>query len=319
MPASADRARVALLIAVLVLTVGCSVHKAAGPARPPAGLRDALSFIHANDITRSYVEYSDVAAINDLARADPARFTTLRSAGLGGLVAHAQRIVSQLGIDPAGMRVRIAAGPATHGAGAWWGDYDRQRADSWFAGHATREDGGVWRAAEDYRTGPLGPVTVARTAPGQFLWANAGDALDWVAAPGRHGLAADPTIAALAACLDDVIAAVIARGDSPGLTGLGGNPAVTYAAGVRAGPATDVTEILCATGQSIGSVDYVTRVLHEAISPTGEPYSTVLPGATVLRAGSSVQVRWRPTGSTPAGRSLDMLHNREHEPIFGAA
>jgi hypothetical protein len=302
-----------------LLVLGCSTApEKSAPPSVPSGLRDALGFVAVNPAGRTYVEYADNAAVNELLRRDPTRFMALRTAGLFDLGLYARSIADQVGIDPDQMRVRIVVRQDLDKGGRWWGDYDVGKVDSWFADHGGKredKDGRTqWRTAEDHKidlAGPLGEVAplgsfnLVRTGPGSFAWATATSTLAAVTTPGADTLDKDPAMRAVADCLGNVPVAIITR-----------DGGATFGVGVRA----DLSEAMCAQPEHDNLVaamrENAERKLREGTSTSGEPYSTLLPQAAVTLTGSTVQLSWRPSESAPAGRSLTMLGKGEVLNIF---
>ncbi|WP_432842925.1 hypothetical protein [Dactylosporangium sp. CA-092794] len=271
-------------LAVLLLA-GCATAAptaapATGAAAPGTRLLEALAHVADTDATRSAFEFSDVAALG-----------ALGGGGWAGIrYAGARRISPKLPLE-AGLRIdaagyAISAGreprhvivfaggqdDATVAAGlrrlGWKPDGDRFLAPPMPMTPAPPNDGG------------LVPGGQARSSGGDLLvGGQTADLADAVPA-GRPTLAVRPVIAALAACLGDVVAAR-ARFAGPGYLAVA-------ATGVRRPDTAGAKPraVLCAATGSGADAAATAETLRQGFAtgraPTGSvPFTTLYPDATV--------------------------------------
>ncbi len=312
----------AALLALALFCAGCS----GDPAGEESGLRGALARAGADGNTRAYVEYGDVARLTALAK-DGKRFLGISGYGYGPIASTSRVMADELGFDPAAMDGGLVVGRPPDQAGVLWGDYDVDALDRELAGRGIpAEDsrgGRRWTSAADKEIkldGPLAGVARTselndiRTAPGSFAYSSARAGLDLVTAPGGGTLADDPLMRRLSRCLGDVVAAVVttAEGD-----------ATTYAVGIRAPSARDVTEVAClAPGGDPKAVrDRVARELEDGSAPsTRQPWRELLPHASadLVQFGLIVRIEAKPGPDDPVGRVMQMLQTRDLAALAGS-
>jgi hypothetical protein len=286
---------VIVIVAGFVL-VGCSVDD-----RPRAeGLMVALSRVQATAETQISVEYGAPGRIQQLLNQDESRYRPLRGYGYGLVANYTTQVEDALGFDLDSFDDALVVGEPPSWGAALWGPYDVAAVEGKLRGLDIRdraEGGGRWwTSGPDYEIdltgGPFSEVVGTnefnniRTASDSFAFAPAGVGIEWVTRPGQRSLAEDDVIAPLARCLGDVVVARIAG--------------VGEAVGVRG----DGTEVACVMAE-LGAVE---RALDGDVPSSGEPWESVLPGASVDRDGELVRVTVPPDGE-PAGRVLSVMLN----------
>jgi hypothetical protein len=320
-----SRRALALTVVAALLCAACSDEGEPDEAGE-SGLRDALARVAANDQTRRYVEYGDVARLARLADGGD-RFLGVLGYGFSPIAPSAQLMAEQLRFDPATMDGAVQVGQPPELAGVLWGDYDVETVDRELSGRdipsEDSADGTRWTSADDGELSIDGPLTgiartselnVLHTAPATFAYAPARAGVDWVTAPGDDTLADDPLLRRLAGCLGDVVAAVI-------VTGVDGDP-TSYAVGVRATGSGAVTEIAClAPPDDVSEMrDRVERELADGTAPTTrQPWDELLPDASVdlVEQASVVRIEAQPGADGPVGRVMRMLQTRDLAALAG--
>lgn len=325
----------ALTIAVaLVLCAGCSGSDGDGADSWDAGvtgLPAALGRVAANDETRQYVEYGDVASVRKLAdygKPGGQRFVSLLGYGYNSIAPMSVVIAKELRFDPAAMDGAVLVGQPPDQAGLLWGDYDVDAVERALADrHVPAEDSGEgrrWTSAADRKIDFDGPLTgiaraselnVIQTASGSFAVSATQSGVDAVTAPGDDTLADDPVMRRLAGCLGDVTAAML-------VARLEGDP-ISYAAGVRVTPAGAVTEVACLVppgGDAKAMRDHVESELTDgAVQSTRQPWTELLPraAAELVEDGSTVRITAKPAADEPAGRVMRLLLTRDLAALAG--
>jgi hypothetical protein len=322
------RPALTITVAAVLLCAACSSADGFDLADESTGLRAALGRVAANDQTRQYVEYGDVAALSKLA-ADGERYQSVLGYGLSPLANTYKIMAEKLHFDPTKMDGAVLAGQPPNQAGVLWGDYDvdaleRALADLDIPAEDSG-DGKRWRSADDQEInfeGPLVDIVPTaglnniQTGPGVFAYSATRAGVDSVTAPGDATLAGDPLLGRLAGCLGDVSVAVLA-------TKAEGDP-MSYAVGVRVtsdGAATEVACIAPPEGDAKALRDSVEDELKNGVAPSvRKPWAELLPDATValVEQESVVRVEAKPAGDEPVGRVIQMLQQRDLPALAGS-
>nr|WP_042180331.1 hypothetical protein [Kibdelosporangium sp. MJ126-NF4]CEL14334.1 hypothetical protein [Kibdelosporangium sp. MJ126-NF4]CTQ88701.1 hypothetical protein [Kibdelosporangium sp. MJ126-NF4] len=310
-------------VAVLAVPLGltaCSGKPSPGPSpdsssNPPSasgtagsadGLLDALGKAKATPETRAYVEYGRPSATKD--------WKSLGGTGYTNLYNYAELTTSRLKFDPRKFTTALSVGQPPNTATILWGEYDTGALNQAFAeAQGKRADvngAAVWTLGEDngYQTqGPLAdavpPVgfNKVRVAVGSFAFAGSAASLAMVTDPGTETLAKDPENAALAGCLQDVVAAIISRvPENPTPTGIGSRA--------------DGTEVLCVLPPA-GQAEDVRKKIEDKVGTgarlTGQPWKDVLTNVqTEVVTGQSQVVRMTAKAPQP-GVLFTALANRD--------
>lgn len=307
----------AAVLSACATTTGTPVGSTTSATEPVGGLLGALAKVRATEQTAALVEYGDVAAVRDLMASDE-RFRTLAGFGYSDIATAATQLAEQVGIDPraAGEAVRVGRPPTW--AGVLRVEVDvaavNGRFDGFGAKRADEAGATTWITAGDDEvesTGPFARMGVVsgfnkvRVAADSVAYAPSGRALTWVVDAGGSTLAGHEVVGALAACLGDVVAAVLTTTPTP------------LAAGVRRSG----EEVACATTDDPAAARG--RVGAKVSSPTaprgGRPWTAVLPDARVEvptdRAGV-VRVVAPTAPGVPVGRVVQALQRNELAALF---
>lgn len=293
------------------------------------GLQAALGRVAANDKTRQYVEYGEVARLSRLVE-DGVRYRSLLGYGFSPFATGYRIMADELRFDPTRMNGAVMAGQPPDQSGVLWGDYDLEAVERALADRdipaEDSADGKRWTSAGDHELSPDGPLVDIvptaglndiHTADGTFAYSSSRAGLEAVTEPGEDTLAGDPLLVRLADCLGDVSAAVL-------VTKVEGDP-MSYAVGVRAaedGAATDVACIAPPEGDAKALRDRVEGELKTGKVPSvQQPWADLLPKATVdvVEDGSVVRVEAKPAEDEPVGRVMQMLQKRDLPALAGSA
>jgi hypothetical protein len=323
------RPTLTITVAAVLLCAACSSGDGFGITGESGGtgLRAALGRVAANDQTRQYVEYGDVARLSKLA-GDGERYITLLGYGFSPLANTYKIMAKELRFDPTKMDGAVLAGQPPDQAGVLWGDYDvdaleRALADRDIASEDSG-DGKRWKVADDQEIdfeGPLVDIVPTaglnsiQTGPGVFAYSSTRAGVDSVTAPGDDTLADDPLMGRLAGCLGDVSAAVLT-------TKVEGDP-MSYGVGARIpadGAATEVACLAPVDGDAKALRDKVEQELKNGVVPSvRKPWAELLPNATVelVENGSVVRIEAKPADG-PVGRVIQLLQNRDLPALAGS-
>ncbi len=295
------RTKIVIAVSAMAALGACG---GGGDATPDdEGLMAALGEVRATAETRVYVEYGSPGRIKALA--DQARFQQLQGYGYSSIANYSKVIADKLDFDPAELDEAVVAGQPPRWTGVLRGDYDVAAVDGKLGDlgiDSQDDDGGTrWNSADDYEIdladGPFrGIVTTSefnniRTADGSFAYSPARAGIDWVTDPGGETLADDDTVAPLATCLGDVVAATIVEGQAVGVRVAG----------------SDATEVICLEGDK-GRVER--ELADGAVPSTRQPWSDLLPEAKVDDAGDGL-VRITAKPKDAVGRSLRLIVTRD--------
>jgi hypothetical protein len=305
---------------VAVLLAGCTAEADVPDAPPPTGLLGALAGVRAADGSAELVEYGDVATVRALVAGDAERFGDLEGYGYSPVAEAGGALVDVVGFDPARATSALRVGQS-----AWAAllrlevDVDAVGAKLTALG-GRRDAGGTWTTAGDGEVSPGGPLSRVgvvtgfqrvRVAAGSVAHATTAEALGWVSGPGDQSLADDPMIGELARCLGEVPVALITRPR----TGL------PVAAGVRATPGGEATEVVCVPDENPKALaGRVQDNLENSAVVGGEPWSAVLPGARVEQPADQtgvVRVVVPAGPGTRAGRVFRAWHRGDLPALFG--
>lgn len=305
------------LIGLLAVS-GCSTESPGEPTPAnvgnASGLAGALQRVQSTPETRQSLSYGDVAAVQQLIKADERRFRLIDGTGLDHLFNYRKLIQEGIDLDLSVMREAITAGVPPRWAGIVIGDYDVAAVDKRIAARdvpqETDGDATVWTSGANGEinldSGPfqdmvqLSEFNNIRTEPGAFSYAPMADALAWVTKPEGQRLAEDEGMSAAASCLGDVVAARLVRDSNA--------PDVVVAVGVRAPSASEVTEVVC-FGSPNGDAEELRARITTALEQAGGEPAGMLSDAEVGVDGSTVRLVLTPGADEPVGRTLQLLQD----------
>lgn len=324
-----DPARVAAAVVVLAAVAGCGATTEGTPVSGTAAVTPpnatklvaALATVRATDETAVLVEYGDVAAVRELQAADRQRFRALEGYGYSDLAGQAPVLAERVGFDPRRASEAVRVGTPPKWAGVLRMPVDVARVNSEFerlgAKRADEAGATTWITAEDDQVDLAGPVAElgivsgfnrVRVAADSIAFAPSGAALARVVEPGGSTLAQEAAVLAPAACLGDVVAAVITTRPSP------------IAVGVRAS-GDRVEEVVCVpSGAPAELRDRVRARLDDVRPERGPVWSTVLRDAEAEVPGDQAGVVRVVVPAGPGatvGRVFQSLQRNELPALFG--
>jgi hypothetical protein len=286
-------------------------------------LRVALSRIAATDDTRGYLSFDDTARLVALSGKDwggpPGGFGSLRGQGADALVVYGAVVSERPGINLLDADYTITAGQPPHQLSMITGG---QRADQitrgltdlgWHADAGRLVSPGIGGYKGPDELGPLAlQLAQVRVAGSDLVYGGADAHLDAAGKPSGSTLAGDPRISALAGCLGDVVAAVIA---TPKMSGKLHPTAV--AVGVRApGQSTDTPRgVACLSWASADEAHQYASLLDRSFQEgqsgrTAKPWKEILHSISAKDVGGGEHiVAWEADMPGNATLVIKMLQN----------
>jgi hypothetical protein len=312
------------------LLVGCSSssHKSSAP---PNSLRGTLEHVTANDNTRAWVEYGRpkalLAANGGSAGAVP--YGDASRYGQADLADFAKLLPPLVGFDPSTADVAVSAGQAPARGGWLIGGVDAGQVEQALTKLGAKKDGATLRLAPDNEIDLNSPLTkqlqipmtilnVVSTGGASLRYGTSSASLDLVGTSSGTTLGSDQTVAAVASCLGDPLAAVLT--DQP--AGQSG-PRREIGIGVTGTSASDATEQLCvATGSGDEATAMKTRLQAALASGTSqrqnERWSELLPAASVdVQPGNVVRLTAHPSPDSPATTLFQARVNKDLSSLIG--
>lgn len=315
-------------VAVAVVLAGCSSSSNQHGSTSP--LHEVLDHVAANDNTRAWVEYGRPKAAlaangGSLSRAP---YGGLIGYGASSLATYSKLLPPVVGFDPTKADAAVLVGqPPTHAG--WLIGLDTGQVEPALTKLGAEKEGSALRLAPDNQFDLDGPLSQKLKVPLTLLnlvspngtslrYGSSTAALDLIGTSKGDTLGADKTVAAVADCLGNPLAAVLT--DQPG--GKSGQKrevgiAVTGTSG------TDATEQLCVAAGSNDDAQALKSRLQEQLTSgqsqqTRQPWSELLTGASIeVLAGNIVRATAHPAQDSPATVLFRALTNHDLATLIG--
>jgi hypothetical protein len=295
---------------------------------------DALRKVHATDLTKTALEFGDVAGVLRLDGGKitgSAPFSKLFGYGASGIAAQSQLLPDKTGIDLTRAASAITIGRPPNQVGVLYGSFDAAAigAKLQALGYNKHVDGGdrVWTLHDDHQLDPSGPLAdlgivaqlnVVHVSATRIIYGGASSDIDQ-ALIGKPTLADDPTFAGLAGCLGNARAAVLQTDPQTW--------PLPFGVGVTATSATDEEEVLCvatkddATAKALAAA-WPGRVATGMSLSAAGPWSDLLTAPQAKVQGDAahiVQLRAHTADDHRPGVLLNATNTRDLSALLGTS